>query len=488
MKYPPAWILLPVALLSFVVFCGAPLQAKTIRNPVAAGMFYPSSQEELRSLIEYFSAQARSTPIDIPSKGRLRALILPHAGYVYSGFTASHASRVVDAGSYSRVLILAPDHRVGFSGAHLSSVDAYRTPLGDIILDEGCNILRSQHTLFKSRDASDRLEHSVEVILPFLQVYLEKFTLIPVVLGSCSPGAVERSIEELMTERTLLVVSTDLSHYLPYQDAVTRDRETIRRIMEMDIEGLSRDSNRACGVIPVQVLLTLAREKGWRPVFLHYSTSGDTAGTKDRVVGYAAIAFYGGCSMRKELSAEQGRALVTLARKTLEERLRKGSTPSSGTSDALGDEALQEKKGTFVTLTIGDRLRGCIGSLEPRESILDGVRHNAVNAAFHDPRFKPLSQGELEQVHIEVSILTEPTPLSYTDSHDLLTKLRPGVDGVIIKYGYASATFLPQVWDQLPTKEEFLSNLCMKAGLSSDAWRREKLDVFTYQVQYFEEE
>ena len=132
-------------------------------------------------------------------------------------------------------------------------------------------------------------------------------------------------------------------------------------------------------------------------------------------------------------------------------------------------------------------MRGCIGNLTANEPLSEGVRRNAINAAFHDPRFPPLTDKELDEVDIEVSILTEPQPLDYVDGEDLLTRLRVDVDGVIIRKGHASATFLPQVWEQLPDPEEFLGHLCMKAGLSSDAWRQNKLDVLTYQVQYFEE-
>lgn len=140
-----------------------------------------------------------------------------------------------------------------------------------------------------------------------------------------------------------------------------------------------------------------------------------------------------------------------------------------------------------MTLTIGKDLRGCIGSLEARESLVDGVKHNAVNAALKDPRFPALTKKELERVHIEVSVLSEPRSLAYTDADDLLHKLRPGIDGVIIRQGFAAATFLPQVWDQLPDKVEFLEHLCMKAGLSPTTWKKSGLEVQTYQVQYFEE-
>ena len=188
------------------------------------------------------------------------------------------------------------------------------------------------------------------------------------------------------------------------------------------------------------------------------------------------------------LSKNQGQALVRLARQTIMERL--GQKTAGDELDNLTDSSFQEMRGTFVTLTINDQLRGCIGSLDTTESILEGVRRNAVNAAFNDPRFSPLKAGELDQVDIEISILTEPEPLEYQDSADLLSKLRVNVDGVILRKGSASATFLPQVWEQLPQPEKFLFHLCEKARLSGDAWKneKEKLEVLTYQVQYFEEE
>jgi AmmeMemoRadiSam system protein A len=191
----------------------------------------------------------------------------------------------------------------------------------------------------------------------------------------------------------------------------------------------------------------------------------------------------------QRLSQAQGRALTDLARRTIAAKLgcpiREIDPPQL--RDALADAALQRRCGTFVTLKIDDRLRGCIGSLDTRESLIEGVRRNAVNAAFHDPRFSPLTRDEFERTGIEVSVLTRPRPLAYADAKDLIAKLRPKVDGLIIRKGRASATFLPQVWEQLPGPEDFLSHLCMKAGLSADAWHRGDLEVETYQVQYFEE-
>ena len=186
---------------------------------------------------------------------------------------------------------------------------------------------------------------------------------------------------------------------------------------------------------------------------------------------------------------KQGQLLVELARKSILKKLT-GNSPHSESDTptlALNDDIFQAHCGTFVTLKIQGQLRGCIGNLTATESVLEGVKRNAVNAAFHDPRFASLSVAELDRTEIEVSILTIPQPLAYRDTQDLIQKLRINVDGVILRKGHASATFLPQVWEQLPRSEDFLTHLCQKAGLSPDAWKRSELEVLTYQVQYFEE-
>jgi AmmeMemoRadiSam system protein A len=189
------------------------------------------------------------------------------------------------------------------------------------------------------------------------------------------------------------------------------------------------------------------------------------------------------------LSPEQGQLLVKLARHTLMERLGKAVPQNQidALSAALKDPCFQISRGTFVTLKINGQLRGCIGNLASDESLVNGVRRNAINAAFHDPRFAPLSAQELDRVEIEVSILTESQPLEYRDGADLLTKLKPDVDGVTIRLGHTGATFLPQVWEQLPQPQDFLAHLCLKAGLADDAWKSGKLQVSIYQARHFEE-
>lgn len=190
-----------------------------------------------------------------------------------------------------------------------------------------------------------------------------------------------------------------------------------------------------------------------------------------------------------ELNEAQGQLLVKLARYTLMKRLEQQIQQDKYDSlkAALTDPCFQQTGGVFVTLTLSGQLRGCIGNLTSNEPLESGVRRNAINAAFHDPRFAPLNASDLAQIEIEISILSEPRPLKYRDGDDLLNKLRPNIDGVIIRQQAASATFLPQVWEQLPQPQDFLAHLCIKAGLAADSWRNSQLEVSSYQVQYFEE-
>lgn len=468
--------------------------AGNIREAVWAGRFYPASRSELVQTIDRLTLQAKQTRVQIPPHKQFKALILPHAGYIYSGLTAAHSSLVLRENMFDRVILIGPDHRVGFNNGAISDTDAYETPLGLVRLNDDAAKLRANSDLFQSIPDSDRREHSLEVILPFLQRYLNEFEVIPIITGRSDVKRLAAAIDPMLDQNTLLVASSDLSHHLSYPEAVERDKETINMILNLESDKLLKSNNRACGIIPILIVLEMAGKHGWKPVLLHYSNSGDTAGGRSRVVGYAAIAFYGDSSMQKKHNSQQinpqlGQALVKLARQTIMQRL--GLKISGKESDlvaaAVKDEALKARCGTFVTLKIAGRLRGCIGSLAAEESIVDGVKRNAVNAAFHDPRFSPVTVEEIKDVDIEISILTNPQLLEYIDSVDLISKLRVNIDGVILKKGRASATFLPQVWEQLPLPEKFLSHLCVKAGLSANAWENTKLEISTYQVQYFEE-
>jgi AmmeMemoRadiSam system protein A len=221
-------------------------------------------------------------------------------------------------------------------------------------------------------------------------------------------------------------------------------------------------------------------------VVLLLGTYGLCEAEEQRFGGAQCVVKEGEMADADKLTEEEGRHLLRVARQAIEYALfeKKGDV----TDDADSSPRFSEKRGTFVTLTMGGSLRGCIGHIIPQETLIEGVKVNAINAAFRDPRFRPLSRNEFGKMRIEVSILTEPRPLSYSDAHDLLSRLNPGVDGVIIRKGFYQATFLPQVWEQLPDKNAFLTHLCMKAGLDAEAWKNERLEVSTYQVQAFEEQ
>jgi len=471
---------------SFVtLFAFESFSSDNIRMPVWAGKFkfYPGTQSDLKQMIESLTQKAKQIPVKIPPNKKLKAIILPHAGYIYSGFTAAHASFVLSEKQFNKVILLGPDHRIGFNHCAISNVKGYQTPLGFIRLHGDVNLLKKSN-LFQSIKKSHEVEHSLEVILPFLQYYLKQFQLVPIVIGRPPEiNVIADAIEPLLDSNALLVVSSDLSHFLPHSEALSRDKETIDLILNDKPEKLNKRDNCACGKTPILILMEIARRQHWKPILLNYTNSGDTAGDRSKVVGYAAIAYFG----EPSLSQKQGQVLLKLARRTIMEKLGRKMPPDQTRqlSAALKDSCFNERCGTFVTLKIDGRLRGCIGSLTSNESIRTGITRNAVNAAFSDPRFPPLTANEFENVNIEISILTQPKPIEYTDYSDLVAKLRVNIDGVIIRKGRALATFLPQVWKQLQQPDVFLSHLCAKAGLSSDSWKNTKLEVLTYQVQYF---
>jgi MEMO1 family protein len=461
------------------------------RKSIWDGKFYPSSPAELKEMIQQYLNKAELDP-SLTKRPGLKAVVMPHAGYIYSGLVAAYSAKLLQGKTFTKVFIIGLDHKVGFEGGAISETEAYATPLGKVPLHNNAKDLR-RNPLFKSVPASDQAEHSVEVEVPFLQQSLSSFTMIPLVLSSVDAQAVAESLIPYLDDTSLLVISTDLSHYLPYQQAVQKDTQTISMIKNQDFNGLASAENAACGKLPLLVLMHLSQKLGWEPVLLKYANSGDAAGDKDQVVGYAAMAFFkteeaprkhGSVSVQGITDLE-GKYLVSLARKAITTYSKDQQRCEINLSEV--SPALLKECGAFVTLTKNSDLRGCIGSLTAERPLVESVRDNAINAAFSDPRFPPVSPAELSELHLEVSVLSSPQLLTYNGSDDLIKKLRPGIDGVIIKRGYRQATFLPQVWVQLPQVRDFLSRLCEKAGLDGDDWTHGDMQVFTYHVQAFHE-
>jgi AmmeMemoRadiSam system protein B/AmmeMemoRadiSam system protein A len=426
-----------------------------VRPAAVAGMFYPGDPRELADEVgEYLDCTEEKDQ----APGFPKALIVPHAGYVYSGSVAASAYDLLRParGVVKRVVILGPCHRVPVRGLALPQAAAFTTPIGRVPLDaEGVRAIRDLAQVVESA-ATHAEEHALEVQLPFLQKVLGDFSLLPLVVGDASPEKVAEVLERLWGgEETLVVVSSDLSHYHAYDRAREIDHGTVQAILDFDPE-ISHDQ--ACGATPISGLLLAAKGKGLSPRLLDYRNSGDTAGDKRRVVGYASFALGGeGTPYR----AEHGKKLLAIARASIADAL------GAGAAEASASEAwLHESRATFITLMQGEELRGCVGALEAQRSLAVDVAANARAAAFEDSRFRPLTLDELARTEIEVSLLSTPKALVFDDHADLLRKLRPGVDGVILQHEGRRGTFLPQVWEDLSDPEQFIARLRQKAGIA----------------------
>ncbi|MBF0108121.1 MAG: AmmeMemoRadiSam system protein B [Magnetococcales bacterium] len=467
-----------------------------IREPAVAGTFYPRDPRSLRAMIRSLLDQVAP-----PSGDEPLALIVPHAGYVYSGPTAAHGYRHLRpavAGTPRRVFVLAPSHRVALEGISVGNYHAYGTPLGTVPVD-GETVERLAGFPDVSTDPASHIrEHALEVHLPFLQETLVHFLLVPIIIGDISGGHLADLLSRVWTVRDLLIVSSDLSHYYPYEEAVRLDARSHEAVLSGSPRLMA--GCLACGVTGMTALLELGRRQRWQARLLDYRNSGDTAGDRSRVVGYASYAFYSKGNAiighneetgNMEADVAEGSAtfpddLPRLARRHLEGVL--DGKPGVVDREAWiqTHAALGERGACFVTLTRKGRLRGCIGSLEAHRGLLDDLLDNAVAAALRDTRFRPLARAELDEVSVEVSLLTPPVALDYVGTEDLLRQLQPGVHGVILSQAGRRATFLPQVWEQLPDPVTFLTHLCQKAGLPGDCWRHHP-GIHRYTVRKIQE-
>ncbi len=366
-----------------------------IRGPAVAGLFYPKAETDLTKQIDQYLAEAKTEPVK-----NLRALVCPHAGYEFSGKIAASAYKQLVGRDFDTVIVLGPSHYALFQGAALSDADAYETPLGLIpisakaaelaklkpfAINPPCEVRRpdfwrqspKQLPAF-GEDKPDTWEHSLEVQLPFLQRTLKKFSILPVVYGEVDPEAAAKVLVKFIDDRTLLVVSSDLSHYYPYEIAKQLDTGCVRSICDLDIKEMAREE--ACGKAPILTLMEIARQKGWKAKLLDCRNSGDVTGDKTRVVGYAAIAFYQPDGKEppstenprkaegQEFTPKERKFLLELAHKTIVSVTSGGGLPEV---DAAGlAEKFRNPRACFVTLTKNRELRGCIGSIFPRGAVI----------------------------------------------------------------------------------------------------------------------
>jgi len=498
-------------------------------SPIA-GSWYPSDPNELRNLLNRYLAKAKDVA---PGRAKdLTALIVPHAGFVYSGQTAAYAYRVLAQRKPKRILLLGPSHHAAFHGASLGDFRAYETPLGEVRVDPSARALLSDCPLVSFHSRAHEREHSLDIQIPFLKAIFPESTpmIIPLLIGQLNEGdypVLSRCLEPLLDENTVVIASSDFTHYgprfryVPFPlDASVPDNlkqlddGSMKEILQKDRKGflayVDRTGITICGRKPVALLLEML-PKASRPVRLAYETSGNLTGDFQNSVSYYSVAFLNPATgdrkshekigntrerkamdtkqdpqeetdpKRASLSEAEKETLLRLARDTVTEYVRNRKRPDPGASYTITDR-LQEPRGAFVTLKKGGQLRGCIGYIQPIEPLYKTVQENAVNAATRDSRFNAVNQKELADIEIEISALTVPERVDSAD--DIVV----GTHGIILEKEGRRAVFLPQVapeqgWDL----EETLSHLSRKAGLSKDAWKDPRTTFSVFTAEVFEE-
>jgi hypothetical protein len=475
---------------------GRPADEKpTVRRAVVAGQFYPAQPDELRQMLDEYLAQAAVPPLP----GKLVALIAPHAGYIYSGKVAAYSYALLRGRKIERVVVIAPSHFEAFPFNSVYNGDAYATPLGNIPVDKEfaaklaklsplIQLSSRGHTATQQQG-----EHALEVELPFLQRVLGAFKLVPIVMGE-QDYETERALGVALAKMikgtdTLIVASSDLSHYHPYEEAAKMDGETLKAIAEWDYLSLSRNLElrhwEACGGGPIVAAMMAAQRLGANQAkILRYANTGDVTGDHSRVVGYGAVAIVQAESRAAEvdlfpLSPKEKETLIQLAKKSVETAVREEKMYEPPAPEFA---ALQQERGVFVTLTKKGELRGCIGLITAEKPLYLAVRDAATFAALRDPRFSPVNPGELPELEYEISILTP-----FRRVLDV-REIRVGRDGLLMIQGRNEGVFLPQVpteqgWD----RKTFLEELGRKAGLSRQAWQDEATDIFAFSAVVFGE-
>ncbi|MFH0955958.1 MAG: AmmeMemoRadiSam system protein B [Candidatus Falkowbacteria bacterium] len=497
-------LLFLVLVLMFLTAC-AKEQAnndmpKKIRQPVVAGQFYPNEPGAITDKIQRYLKQ---TPGEKMS-GKIKAVIVPHAGYDFSGLVAAHAFKQLEGQKINTAVVISNSHKAYFDGAAVDDSDAWQTPLGTVAIDkELADKLVKADSSIKYDSAVHTSDHPLEVEIPFLQTVLAgDFKIVPIMFGNKSDDTyikLAQALKDNLGENDIVVISTDMSHYPKYEDANKIDQETLETIKigqvakladyvkSVESSGYTNEQTVLCGIDAVKTVMELAQLAGWDEIeVLKYANSGDAfgIGDKSRVVGYGAVAFAQSqnentTSTTGELNIEEQKILLEIAKKTVESFVATGKVPEFN----ITDERLQQKQGAFVTLNKDGQLRGCIGQMVSSDQPLwQVVRDMAVAACSEDGRFNPVSKNELNQIEYEVSVLSTPEPI------DDWRKIELGKHGVIIKQGGRSGVFLPQVATETGwSLEEFLSELCwQKAGLSPSCYKNKDTQILTFTAQVFE--
>ncbi|NLI47595.1 MAG: AmmeMemoRadiSam system protein B [Acidobacteria bacterium] len=483
------------------------------REAAVAGLWYEASADGLRTQVQSLLDRAARNAVRKPDEPPV-ALVVPHAGYVYSGSTAAAGYVHLRGGKWERVVLLAPAHYGAFRGASITPAAAYDTPLGPVYLDlETCRRLQT-HALFVDAPDAHVREHALECQLPFLQVTLPKVRIIPILVGDLKSEDVRTLaglLEPLLDEQTLLVVSSDFTHYgpnygfVPFRDDPAGNLKkwnlkAAGQIAALDYDGFmehirtTRDT--ICGrngiSIAIRALQQLAKKKVIKGRVLEYTTSGEITRDFTKSVSYVSILFAdpqvaGGAqetpaASEYTLSPAEKNTLLSIARRTLDAYMRDGRQPAVDVGAYTLTPRLKELRGAFVTLTRGGELRGCIGYVTPQVPLYQAVADMAVNAAVRDPRFPPVTRDELRKLRIEISVLSPLAPCPDPQT------VQVGKHGLVIQKSGRSGLLLPQVpvewgWD----RRQFLEQVCRKAGLPAGAYREPDAVLMTFTAVVFNE-
>jgi len=497
--------------LGFAVACPASrVSDADVREPEFAGKFYPDSASKLKLAIEKFLQDALPVKVEKPV-----AMVVPHAGYIYSGQICADGFKQAAIQKYDVVVILGTNHTTPhYQKIALYPGSGFRTPLGVAPIDRDVvsALLKADPddaVLDKSPHGS---EHSVEVLVPFIQVVFPNAKIVPLVVGSPDLEICTRFgqalAKVLQNKRALIVASSDLSHYPAADDAYIVDRETLASMTRMDparfqttvraqrVKSIPNVQTGACGEAPILAAMAAAGSLGaTRAEVISYANSGDVSiGERSRVVGYGAVVFTAATEEKTvnragqslavvpaaastSLNAADKKALLAFARETLSRFFLTDTVPL-----ARGfNTALQQTRGVFVTLKQKGELRGCIGRMIGDEPLVNLTGAMTIQSAFNDSRFPPLTASELNATEIEISVLTPMKEVA--GAADIVV----GRDGVLLSKGGYSAVFLPQVaTEQGWNREEMLDHLCRKAGLEAGSWK-EGARLLTFQAVVFSE-
>jgi AmmeMemoRadiSam system protein B/AmmeMemoRadiSam system protein A len=457
-----------------------------IRKAAWAGAFYENSKDALSAQIDGYLKNVRNLPT--LSKDP-QALICPHAGYIFSGQTAAYAYRLVQGKPYETVVIIGPSHQFGFEGCSIYTKGGFETPLGIAQVDEALAAQIAKSSGFSYIAEAQNKEHSVEVQVPFIQKAIPGAKIVPIVMGYPTRGTVSSLANALSkvlaTKKILIVASTDMSHFLPKETANSVDAKTISLVQNLSadtiINKMADAENIMCGGGPVAATLLALKKTGKPQVeVLHYADSSEATQDASRVVGYLAAAVTVNSSPAPNpefsLSSEEKKELIQLARQAIGKFIEENKIIDYQTQDPN----FLAEKGAFVTLKKTGQLRGCIGFIEPMFPLYEAIIRAAIYAAVQDPRFPPVSREEFKDLDLEISVLTPPQKI------DDPTLVRVGKHGLVISQGDKKGLLLPQVpVENRWSRETFLDQACVKAGLPPDAWKK-GAEIFVFEAIVFD--